>query len=132
MIVSASFRTDLPAFYGAWFMNRLDAGYCLVPNPYSDRHFRVSLAPADADGIVFWTKNLRPFAKHLPEIRDRGFPFVIQYGINGYPKELERSVVDARRSVICASKAAPQPGQRNTRRFWRTGHREQFRAMHMR
>ena len=28
MIVSASYRTDIPAFYGRWFLNRLDAGWC--------------------------------------------------------------------------------------------------------
>jgi hypothetical protein len=27
MIISASYKTDTPAFYGDWFMNRLRAGY---------------------------------------------------------------------------------------------------------
>jgi len=30
MILSASYRTDLPAFYGVWFLNCLRAGYCVV------------------------------------------------------------------------------------------------------
>jgi len=34
MIISASYKTDIPAFYGEWFMNRLDAGYCDMVNPY--------------------------------------------------------------------------------------------------
>ena len=99
MIISASYRTDIPAFYGDWFMNRLRAGWCSTRNPYGGPPARVSLLKQDVDGFVFWTKNLRPFARHLPEISRLGFPFVIQYGINGYPKELERSVVDAQRSV---------------------------------
>lgn len=99
MIVSASYRTDIPTFYGEWFINRLRAGYCKVRNPYGGQIFRVSLAPEDVDGFVFWTKNLGPFLLHLAEVRQRGFAFVVQYSINGYPRELEFSVVDAEKSV---------------------------------
>ena len=35
MIISASRRTDIPALYPQWFMNRLRAGEVLVPNPYN-------------------------------------------------------------------------------------------------
>ncbi len=28
MIISASYKTDIPAFYGEWFINRLRAGHC--------------------------------------------------------------------------------------------------------
>ena len=34
MIISASYKTDIPAFYGEWFMARLKAGYCRMVNPY--------------------------------------------------------------------------------------------------
>ncbi len=33
MIISASYKTDIPTFYGEWFMNRLQAGYCKMVNP---------------------------------------------------------------------------------------------------
>lgn len=99
MIVSASYKTDVPTFYGEWFMNRLRAGYCKMVNPYNQRTIRVSLAPHDVDGFVFWTKNITPFLKHLAEVRRLGFPFVIQHTINRYPRTLEYSVTDAARSV---------------------------------
>jgi hypothetical protein len=51
------------------------------------------------DGFVFWTKNAGPFLDRLDEVADRGYPFVVQYAINGYPRALETSVVDARRSM---------------------------------
>ena len=35
MIISASRRTDLPAFYSEWFFQRLKEGYVLVRNPFS-------------------------------------------------------------------------------------------------
>ena len=52
MIVSASRRTDIPAFYGEWFTNRLRAGYCKCVNPYNRRAYRVDLSPAAVDWMV--------------------------------------------------------------------------------
>src|SRR5438874_5283695 len=40
MIISASYKTDIPTFYGEWFMNRLKAGYCKMVNPYSQHIYR--------------------------------------------------------------------------------------------
>jgi len=34
MIISASYKTDIPAFYADWFINRLRAGFCQMTNPY--------------------------------------------------------------------------------------------------
>lgn len=99
MIISASYKTDIPCFYGPWFMNRLRAGYCKMINPYSRLVYRVSLAPQDAHGFIFWTKNLGPFLRYLPDIRRLGYPFVVQYTITGYPRSLEQAVVEADQSV---------------------------------
>ncbi len=99
MIISASFRTDIPAFYGEWFRNRLDAGYCLVRNPYDGKAFRVDLRRHLVDGFIFWTKNLEPFLPSLAILRERTYPFVVLYSITGYPRELEVSVVSTERSI---------------------------------
>lgn len=95
MLISASYKTDIPAFYGEWFMNRLDAGYCLMRNPYNGRMSRVDLSREAVDGFVFWTKNLGPFMPRLDEVHRRGYPFMVQYTINGYPRALEVSVLEA-------------------------------------
>src|SRR3990172_4309521 len=99
MIISASYRTDIPAFYGEWFMNRLREGSCRVTNPYSKEAQEVSLKREDVDGFVFWTRNVGPLMKYLPEIRDRGFPFVVTYTINRYPKQLDAYVPEASRTI---------------------------------
>ncbi len=80
-------------------MNRLRAGYCKMVNPYNRRVIRVSLLPEDVDGIVFWTKNIGPFIRYLPEVRELGFSFIVQHTINSYPRDLEQAVVDAPRAV---------------------------------
>jgi hypothetical protein len=99
VIISASYKTDIPAFYGAWFLNRLRAGYCKMVNPYNRRSVRIPLNREVVDGFVFWTKNLGPFLPALDTVREAGYPFVVQYSINGYPRALEFSVTDARLSV---------------------------------
>ena len=90
MIISASRRTDIPAFYGEWFMNRVRAGYCMVPNPFN-RHqvTTVSLRPEDVDVIVFWTRNPRPLFRYLDELDARGLRFYFQYTILDHPAVLE-------------------------------------------
>lgn len=98
MVISASYKTDIPAFYGRWFLNRLDAGYCWVKNPVSGRPFFVSLERRDVDGIVFWTKNPWPFMDSAKDVRRRGYPFYFQYTITGYRDTIERAVLPPERS----------------------------------
>lgn len=100
MIISASYKTDIPAFYGRWFMNRVNAGYCKMINPFNRHQIcTISLRREDVDGFVFWTKNVGPFLGALSELRNRGFPFIVQHTINAYPRALESRVVDAARAV---------------------------------
>ncbi|MGB9879199.1 MAG: DUF1848 family protein, partial [Anaerolineae bacterium] len=37
MIISASRRTDIPAFYAEWFVNRIRDGFCFWVNPFNPR-----------------------------------------------------------------------------------------------
>ena len=113
MIISASYKTDIPTFYGEWFMNRLRAGYCKMVNPWNrNQVIRVSLELQDVDGIILWTKNIAPFMSQLKEVHERGYRFVIQHTINAYPRALEFSVVDATRSVQHLRQAADEYGPR--------------------
>lgn len=98
MIISASYRTDIPAFYGEWFVNRFRAGFARVANPYGGPAGSVSLRDG-VDGFVFWTRNAQLFLPALAEVRAAGIPFVVQYTVTGYPRALESSVVEAGRAV---------------------------------
>ncbi len=92
MIISASYRTDIPAFYAPWLLRRLGAGFCDVRNPYGGGIRRVSLAEGAVDGFVLWTRNVRPLLADLDAIR-RVAPFVVQFTVTGYPRALEPSVI---------------------------------------
>jgi len=93
MIVSASYRTDIPAFYGDWFMKRLAAGHVLVANPYGGKPYRVPLAPGEVDGFVLWTRNIGPLMDRLGEITSVA-PFMVQFTVTGYPRALEPGVIE--------------------------------------
>ncbi|MGE5507009.1 MAG: DUF1848 domain-containing protein [Chitinophagales bacterium] len=90
MIISASRRTDIPAFYAEWFMRRLREGFCLVPNPFNANQVsRVSLRPEEVDVLVFWTKDPAPLLPHLPELDRLGYRYYFQYTVNAYGRDLE-------------------------------------------
>jgi hypothetical protein len=91
VIVSASRRTDIPAFYAEWFLRRLRAGYVKWVNPFSGTPQYVSFARARA--IVFWTKNPRPLLPYLAELNQRGIGYYFQFTLNDYePEALEPGV----------------------------------------
>lgn len=111
MLISASYKTDIPAFYGDWFRNRLDAGYCLMRNPYNGNVSRIDLGREAVDGFVFWTKNLGPFLPQLNDVHRRGYPFMVQYTITGYPRALEVSVLEAEKAAEHVRQVADQFGR---------------------
>ncbi|MFZ5791476.1 MAG: DUF1848 domain-containing protein [Pseudomonadota bacterium] len=110
MIVSASYRTDIPAFYADWFRRRLAEGYALVANPYGGPPYRVDLRPEAVTGFVFWTRNPRPFLPVLEELAAAGRPFYLQFTITGYPRALERAVPAPGRAVAAAQAIAERFG----------------------
>ncbi|MBI2864239.1 MAG: DUF1848 domain-containing protein [Chloroflexi bacterium] len=88
-IISASRRTDIPAFYSKWLLGRLRAGFCHWRSPYGGQIHRVSLLPADCLAIVFWTRNPRPLLPTLKSLHEAGYRFYFQFTINGYPRAIE-------------------------------------------
>ena len=110
MIVSASYRTDIPAFYGDWFAARRAAGSCTVKNPYGGAPYRVALRGPAVDGFVFWTRNARPFLPVLDALTGDGVPFVVQYTVTEYPALLETGVPAATQAVACAREIAARFG----------------------
>jgi hypothetical protein len=90
MIISVSRRTDIPAFYAKWFINRIRAGYCTVPNPFNKNQVsRISLKPEDVDMIVFWTRNPKPLLAYLEELNERGYRYYFQFTIMNNPRLLD-------------------------------------------
>lgn len=99
MILSASRRTDIPAFYSNWFFNRLKEGYVDVRNPMNyHRISRIRLNPEVVDCIVFWTKNPRPMIDKLDELKN--YHYYFQFTLNPYGKDLEVYVPTKSNNII--------------------------------
>ena len=93
MVLFASGRTDIPAFYAEWFMNRVRAGFVDVRNPYyGGQVTRYRLAPDVVDCIVFCTKNPAPLLPHLGELRAAGFGIYVFATITPYGADVEPNV----------------------------------------
>lgn len=96
MIITASMRTDIPAFYGTWFYNRIKAGYVDVLNPYDKEkksYYRYSLNPDIVDAISFCSKNPYPFLTDMRfhELKEM-YPMLWGVTITGYSEVIEPNV----------------------------------------
>ena len=100
MIISASRRTDIPAFYSEWFFNRLHEDFVMVQNPFNPRQIsKIYLNSADIECIVFWTKNAQPMINRINELDALGFNYYFHYTVNSYLNDLEVNVPNLEQSI---------------------------------
>lgn len=109
MIINTGCRTDIPAFYGEWFMNRIKEGYVYVRNPYYPKQVtKYILDPSFVDCIDFCTKNPEPMLKYLDEISHfKQFWFVT---ITPYGKDIEPNVPDKDKVIKSFQKLSQKLG----------------------
>ena len=93
MIIQTGMRTDIPAFYSKWFLNRIKEGYVLVRNPYNERQVtRYRLAPDVVDLIAFCTKNPAPMLPYMNVLKPYGQYWFVT--ITPYGRDIEPNVPD--------------------------------------
>ncbi len=91
MIISASRRTDIPAFFSDWLINRLNEQYAYVRNPVNIHQIsKINLSPNVVDCIVFWTKNPKPITEKLSALKD--YMYYFQFTLNAYEKDFETNL----------------------------------------
>lgn len=107
MIINTGMRTDIPAFYSEWFINRIRAGFVLVRNPYRPELItRYELSPDLVDCIAFCTKDPAPMLNYLEELKAYNQYWFVT--ITPYGKEIEPNVPpkeNVMRDLISLSKA---------------------------
>lgn len=100
MIISASRRTDIPAYFGQWFINRINEGFLYTRNPRNYHQVsKIKLAADVVDSIVFWTKNPAPFMKYLQKLDSKGFNYYFQFTLTPYDKSIEVNLPDKERII---------------------------------
>ena len=93
MIIQTGMRTDIPAFYSKWFINRIKEGYVLVRNPYNPVQVtRYSLSPDVVDLITFCTKDPSPMLPFMDILDPYGQYWFVT--ITPYGKDIEPHVPD--------------------------------------
>lgn len=101
MIISASRRTDIPAFYSEWFINRIKEEYLYVRNPMNIHQIgKINLSPSVVDGIVFWTKNPIPMMEKLDKIKK--YPYYFQFTLTAYGRDIEIGLPSKNKELIPA------------------------------
>lgn len=92
-IISASRRTDIPAFYSEWFLQRLKEEHVYVRHPYSGQIYRVSLKADDIHSIVFWSKNFSPLISEIESVEKTTGNLFFHFTITGMPGDIEQKTV---------------------------------------
>jgi DNA repair photolyase len=91
MILSVSRRTDIPAFYSDWFLNRISEGYAYVINPFNRKQVsKILLTPEVVDCIVFWTKNPKAMMSRLKGLQEYNYYF--QFTLTSYRLDIEENM----------------------------------------
>ena len=99
MILSIDFRTDIPAFYSEWLLNRFDEGFVYFRNPaYPGTIHKIVLDKDHVEGIMWCSKNYAPILDKLYIITDK-FPSIFHYTITGYGKDIEPNVPDIDKTI---------------------------------
>lgn len=112
-IISASYRTDIPAFQSEKFFEDYKKGYTNMITKVG--RIQISLRPEDVYCIVFWTKNTN---KHfLDNIKKLRSPYYMQWTITGYGKDIEPMVPDKEEVIRNFISMSESIGQERT--IWR-------------
>ena len=109
MILFASGRTDIPAFYSNWFINRVKDGFVDVRNPFNPNLVsRINFS--DVDLIMFCSKNPLPMIDKLEMLK---IPVLFHVTITPYGKEIEPNIPDKNLIIEVVKKLSLVLGEDN-------------------
>ena len=116
MIVNTGCRTDIPAYFGSWLLNRVRQGSVMARNPYRPELVtRYQLDPQVVDVMCFCTKNPAPLLPYLGELSAfRQFWFVTA---TPYGPDIEPNVPPKDQVLRSIQQLAAVVGPRDT--AWR-------------
>ena len=116
MIISASRRTDIPAYYSDWLLNRIKEGFVCVRNPMNIHQVsKIRLGCDVIDCIVFWSKNPEPMLDKLKFFND--YTYYFQFTLNPYEKDIEQNLPTKKAIIETFKKLADRIGPQKI--IWR-------------
>ncbi len=95
MILMASGRCDIVAFFSDWFMKRYQEGYVDVRNPFYPKQVS-RIFMEDVDAILFCTKNPLPIIPCLKNIQK---PILFHVTLTPYHHDVEPGIIDKKKII---------------------------------
>jgi hypothetical protein len=94
IVISASRRTDIPAFYMDWFMASIRKGFFEVINPYNRKTSIVPAGPDAVHTLVFWSKDFGLFLEkgYGKQLQKMGYHLFFNFTLNSESRILEPKV----------------------------------------
>ena len=94
IVISASRRTDIPAFYMPWFMSQVERGFFEVVNPFNRKVSVAAATPQRVHTVVFWSKNFGPFLDggFGETLQQEGYHLFFNFTVNSAVPVLEPAV----------------------------------------
>ncbi len=116
MIINTGQRTDIPAFFSTWFINRLKKGFVCVRNPYNYHQVnKYILSPEIVDAFAFCTKNPEPMFNYMNLLKEYGQYWFVT--ITPYGKDIEPNVPEKKTILESFKKLSDLVGVNSVR--WR-------------
>lgn len=116
MILNISGRTDIPAWYTPWLLNRFREKFVYVRNPYNEHQISCyRLLPELIDCIMFCSKNPAPLLPHINELSD--FNLYFHVTITSYETDVEPKVPEYQFVAQALKKLSHIIGKKNV--VWR-------------
>lgn len=109
MILNISGRTDIVAFYSEWLMNRLEAGFVDVRNPFNPKMVSRILMD-DVDLLFFCTKNPIPILDKLKDIKKKVYFHIT---LTPYKEDIEPNLPDKKEIIEAIKKLSNIIGKDN-------------------
>lgn len=110
IVLSASRRTDIPAFHMPWFMRGIARGEFEVANPVTRQVRRVPATSPPVHVVVFWSKDFGPFIAggYGRRLEQMGYHLFFQFTVNSEVLALEPNLPRLEErldqlSILCAA-----------------------------
>jgi len=93
-VLSASRRTDIPAFYMDWFMMQIQSGFFELVNPYTSKKTLIPATPDQVHTLVFWSKDFARFINgaYGEELIQAGYHLFFNFTVNSQSSLLEPNI----------------------------------------
>lgn len=104
LILSVSKRTDIPAYYSYWFMDKIKQGKVAYRNPkFANMVYELPLNSDVVDCIVFWTKDPTIMFNNgnFDTLKRYGYKFYFELTVNAYDESIEPNLT-SKKSIIAA------------------------------